>query len=514
MPASGVNIKKSSSSNDNYGKGYLRRPAKGGVRTVLLYGTLFSTLAVLGYVLHGSFWKAKTGYGSDWESLAILDKKHPDSLSGGDLSHFKFGNISFEQEPYNLHWKLSALFDHGDGSFERPFKAAKKNLEHYASDGLGPLYNSTSCEGCHVADGRAAAPSEEKGHEGLLFRVSVPGKGMHGGPKHHPVYGGQLADQAVEGHNPEVLPMISYEETQGEYPDGTKFSLRKPVYDLSETFYGPLGDDAMTSPRLAMGLVGVGLLDAIDPEDIKRNADPEDKDEDGISGKVNMVWDVEQKKNSVGKYGWKAETPTLRQQIADAAVNDMGISNPLFQEQSCGEGQKKCQEGPHGNIGDDFELMETELNHIEVYLEFLAVPARDPVVHPRAQAGEKLFKELSCNVCHKDTWETGRSHRQWRLRKQIIHPYTDLLLHDMGEGLADNRPTYDATGTEWRTPPLWGIGMTKRVNGHTDFLHDGRARNLEEAILWHDGEAKKGKEEFMKLDVDKREAVLTFLRTL
>ena len=484
------------------------------IRTLILYTALVASVSGLLYKVYLSYGKAITGYGEDWESLAILDTKHPDSLSGGDLTHFKFGNISFEQEPYNLHWRLSALFDHGDGVFERPFKEAKSFNEKNISDGLGPLYNAKSCAACHVADGRAAAPSMERGFEGVLFRVSIPGKGKHGGPKHHPVYGGQLADQANTGYDPEVKLKMDYQLIPGQYPDGTPYTLRKPIYDLSETYYGPLGDDAMLSPRIASAVIGMGLLDAIDSTDILKNADPDDANNDGISGKVNMVWDVEAGKLAVGKYGWKAETPTLRQQIADAAVNDIGISSSLFPDQSCGDEQQDCKDAQHGTVGDPYEMMEEQINQLLVYLEFLAVPARDPVNHPQALLGEKLFKESNCNACHTDTWTTGNKHRQRRLRNQVIHPYTDLLLHDMGEGLADNRPTFDATGTEWRTPPLWGIGMSARVNGHTDFLHDGRARNLEEAILWHDGEAKAAKEAFMNLKKSDREALLAFLRSL
>lgn len=492
--------------------------APSGIRktlNLLLYTGLIASLTAFGYTYYNSHWKAKTGYGNDWKSLAILDTKHPDSLSGGDLTHFKFGNLSFEQEPYNLHWKLSALFDQGDGNFERPYKKAEPGFEHYASDGLGPLFNAQSCVTCHVADGRAAAPSNERGFEGFLLRVSVPGKGPHGGPKHHPVYGGQLADNAIEGHQPEIKLNITYIDIPGEYPDGTTYSLRSPIYDLSQTNYGPLGDDAMVSPRIASALIGMGLLDALDPADIEANADPEDANQDGISGKVNWVWDVEAQKMSVGKYGWKAETPTLRQQIADAAVNDMGITSPLFPEESIGNEQEETfSETINGDIGDPYELMEQELNQFAVYLEFLAVPGRDPIDHPLSLRGEKLFNEANCIACHTPTLKTGDSHKQSRLRNQTIHPYTDLLLHDMGEGLADNRPSYDATGTEWRTPPLWGIGMSERVNGHTDFLHDGRARNLEEAILWHGGEAEAAKEQFKQLSKEDREAVLAFLLTL
>jgi CxxC motif-containing protein (DUF1111 family) len=486
-----------------------------GWKGAIVYTLLGGSIALICYTFYHSHWQAKTGYGQDHESLAILDKKDPRSLSGGDMTHFKFGNISFEQEPYNLHWKLSALFDHGDGMFERPFTAAVPSGFRYDADGLGPLYNADGCESCHAADGRAAPPLNPGDPlEGLLFRVSVPGKDAHGGPKPHPIYGGQLADKAIDGHKPEVVPVITYAEKQGQYPDGTAYSLRQPNYDFNFAFYGPLGDDAMFSPRIAPAMIGMGLLDAIDSNQIEANADPEDKNNDGISGKANLVWNAETMTHSIGKYGWKSETPTLKQQIADAAVNDMGITNELFSSQNCTQEQTECNDALHGISNNDFELSKEQLDQLVVYLEFLAIPGREPVDHPKALRGEEVFQQANCSGCHTETWVTGNTQRQWRLRNQTIHPYTDLLLHDMGEGLADNRPSFEATGQEWRTAPLWGIGMTKRVNGHTFFLHDGRARNLEEAILWHGGEAEAAKQYFMALPLEDREALLAFLRTL
>lgn len=486
-----------------------------GWKAGVVYSLLGGSLALVGYTAYESMWQAKTGYGKDYETLSILDTKDPRALTGGDLTHFKFGNISFEQEPYNLHWKLAVLFDHGDGVFERPFTEAKPNHFRYDADGLGPLYNETSCEGCHIADGRAAPPQKAgEPLEGLLFRVSIPGKDMHGGPNPHPIYGGQLADKSIAGHKPEVVPVITYTEQPGQYPDGTAFSLRAPSYDFNLAFYGPLGEDAMFSPRVAPAMIGMGLLDAIDSEQIAAKADPKDINSDGITGKVNMVWDAEAKTMAVGKYGWKGETPTLKQQIADAAVNDMGISNELFPMQTCTKKQGDCNKALHGTSDDDLELTKEQLDQLVVYLEFLAIPGRDPIDHPETLRGEEIFKQANCNGCHTDTWITGNTQRQWRLHNQKIHPYTDLLLHDMGEGLADNRPSFDATGTEWRTAPLWGIGMTKRVNGHTFFLHDGRARNLEEAILWHGGEAENAKQFFMAQTLKDRKALLAFLRTI
>jgi len=480
----------------------------------LMWLVLALSLMVLGYTLYQSYWRMWTGYGDDMAHIERLMQKDPRSLSGGDLTHFKFGNISFEQEAPNLHWKLSALFDAGDGVFERPFTAALESGFRHDADGLGPLYNAVSCEACHIADGRAAPPQTlGEPLNGLLFRVSVPGKSEHGGPNPHPVYGGQLADKAIAGHAPEVTVHISYEMIQGAYADGTPYELRQPTYEF-DAYYGELGDDAMTSPRIAPAMIGMGLLDAIDPAEMLALQDPDDRNDDGISGRVNRVWNVETKALDVGKYGWKAETPTLKQQGADAAVNDMGITNPMFPAQTCTGPQTECQQAIHGTSNDPYEMTEQQLEEVTVYLEFLAVPGRDPVDHPKAQQGEALFASSGCTNCHKPTWVTGEQHRQWRLHNQTIHPYTDLLLHDMGPGLADSRPSFDANGQEWRTAPLWGIGMTKRVNGHTFFLHDGRARNLAEAILWHGGEAEQAKQAFVNLPATDRDALLAFIRTL
>ncbi len=485
------------------------------IKNVVLVLCLIGSIASLGYVYYFSYWKMYTGYGDDPTDLLTLEDKDPKSLSAGDLTHFKFGNISFEQEAYNLHWKLAALFDNGDGVFERPFSEAITSGYRHDADGLGPLYNAESCEGCHIADGRAAPPQAPGDPlEGLLFRISIPGTNQYGGPKAHPVYGTQLADKAIKGHLPEVIPTIRYEEIPGTFPDGTSYRLRKPIYTFENAFYGAIEADAMTSPRIAPAMIGMGLLDAISTQEMIARSDPEDKNNDGISGEVNWVWNHEREQLAVGKYGWKAETATLRQQIADAAINDMGISNAVFTEQNCTAEQTQCLSALNGTTNDPHELTDQQLNELEIYLEFLAVPARDPVDHPVALKGENLFSQAGCNSCHFDTWTTGDEHRQWRLRNQVIHPYTDLLLHDLGAGLADHRPTFNANGREWRTAPLWGIGMTERVNGHTYFLHDGRARNLEEAILWHGGEAENAKQTYMNFSKEDRESLITFLKTL
>lgn len=480
-------------------------------------------LVVSGSVFAYTYYKTQifptsAAYGEDPTALNDLKGKSDKALTAGDLTHFQYGPGSFAVEAGNLPWGLSKSFDDGDGFFEREFRVADKNSQHAYPrdrDGLGPLFNGSSCEACHFADGRAAPPQKEgEPLAGLLFRVSVPGKDIHGGPNPHPVYGGQLADKAIEGHNPEVDINISYEIIEGKYADGEVFSLRKPTYQITKVYYGEMGENAMISPRVGPHVAGLGLLDALTEQTILNNADPDDKDGDGISGKPNMVWDVENQKMSVGKYGWKAETPTIRQQSADAAVNDMGVTNPQFTMQNCTDKQKKCMGAIHGTSGNENEMTGAQLEDVTTYLEFLSIPGRDYLDNKDVQKGEQLFVESNCNACHRTDMVTGTEHRRKRLHNQKISPYTDLLLHNMGEGLADHRPSFDADGYEWRTAPLWGIGMVKITNGHTNFLHDGRARNLSEAILWHGGEAEKAKQEFVAMNKKDRESLIKFLKSI
>ena len=478
-------------------------------------GALAISLGVLGYTYYDKKIKPLSGYGDDPAALDYLKDKDPRALSGGDLTHFMFGNVSFLTEAQNLPWQLQAQFDDGDGVFERPFTPAVESGYRADADGAGPLLSQPFCEGCHVEDGRAAPPTEPgQMLEGLLFRVSVPGTNAHGGPKPHPIYGGQLADNAIPGHKPEITLDISYQEIVGEYADGTQYRLQKPIYRFPEQNYGPLGADAMISPRIAPFMIGMGLIDAITETSLLEYADPEDLDGDGISGKPNRVWSVEFEKYMIGKYGWKAETPTLNHQNMDAAVNDMGVTNPLFPEENCTAVQVECNAALSGTTDAAVEMTAKQMDAVTTYLELLGVPGRDYLDNPDVMRGETLFKETGCESCHRATFVTGTEQRQRRLHNQTIHPYSDFLLHDMGPDLADYRPSFDANGYEWRTPPLWGIGMVEMVNGHTRFMHDGRARNLEEAILWHGGEAAQAKEQFIQLAQADREAIVKFLKSL
>ena len=469
---------------------------------------LVVAISALAYQSFKSFYIP--AYGENPEELAYLEDADPRALLGGDLTHFKYGDVSFSEPAANLPWQLVKKFDDGDGHFERPFKEATLSSQGANSDGLGPIYNNNACESCHEADGRTTPVVGGS----LLVRLSVPGENEHGGPKPHPVYGGQFGDLAVGKAAPEGRVEVLYSDVEGYYGDGERYILRKPEVVLTDLGYGPLGEETMTSARSAPSVFGVGLLEAIDDDALREWADPEDADGDGISGRLNMVWDSKDGRQAIGRFGWKAEQPTVFNQVADAASNDMGVTSPVFPNQTCMPAQTDCIEAIHGGDAKETEFTYAQVDEATAYLQLLSVPARGHLDEPTVQRGEKLFSDSGCTGCHKPLVVTGDDHELRRLRGQTIMPYTDLLLHDMGEGLADNRPSFEASGREWRTAPLWGIGMTETVNRHTLFLHDGRARGFAEAILWHGGEAEAAKEKFRNLPKEDRESLIKFLRSL
>jgi CxxC motif-containing protein (DUF1111 family) len=346
----------------------------------------------------------------------------------------------------------------------------------------------------------------------MLIRLSVPGKNDVGGPKPHPKYGDQLNDRAIPSVPAEGKPFIETTEISGEFADGTPYSLAAPTYHFTDLAFGPLGDNIMISPRVAPAVFGLGLLEAIREEDILAMADPNDEDGDGISGRVNRVWDQAGKTHKIGRFGWKANAPTLLHQNAAAANGDIGLTSSLFPEENCPSSQKECLNAPHNEDGID--LSDKFLRKLTFYTQTLAVPARREADKSEILAGEALFNKIGCGSCHIPTIVTGDHPTVPLLSHQQIHPFTDLLLHDMGEGLADNRPDFLATGSEWRTPPLWGIGLVMGVNKHSRFLHDGRARSIEEAILWHGGEAETAKDNYRSLDQPDRQDLLAFLDSL
>jgi CxxC motif-containing protein (DUF1111 family) len=297
----------------------------------------------------------------------------------------------------------------------------------------------------------------------------------------------------------------------GSYADGESYSLRRPTLEFSGLAFGPLAADVLTSARVAPQMIGLGLLEALDEATILALADPDDDDADGISGRPNYVWDPAAQALALGRFGWKANQAGLRQQNAGAFLGDIGITSSLHAEQNCPSTQAECTAAQSGG---DPELSEDLLDDMTTYTRLLAVPARRNVDDAEVLAGREQFHALGCADCHVPNLHTGALEDFPELSEQSIWPYTDLLLHDMGQGLADGRPDFEADGSEWRTPPLWGIGLFAVVNDHTFYLHDGRARNLAEAVLWHGGEAESAKQAFVEADASDRAALLRFLESL
>ncbi len=383
-------------------------------------------------------------------------------------------------------------------------------------DGLGPMFNRTACRECHEGNGRGHPP-EHVGEpmKSMLVRISIPGIGSHGGPNPVPNYGDQLQDRAVEGVAPEGQAIITYEEMPGEFSDGTPYSLRKPRISFVNLAYGQLPPDILASARVAAPVIGLGLLQMVPEQTMRTLADPDDENGDGISGRVNTAWDANAKQMAVGRFGWKANVPSLRHQNAGAALGDMGLTSPVFAEDLCEEVQTECRAMAEkvAASANAPEILEELFTPLEMYMLLLAVPRQRNADDPAVQRGESLFRGAGCTGCHMPTLVTGQGPLA-AISNQEIHPFTDLLVHDMGEGLADNRPDYDASGREWRTQPLWGIGLTEDVGFFNYHLHDGRARSLSEAILWHGGEAEGPREVFRNMDKEQRSELLAFLGSL
>ena len=426
-----------------------------------------------------------------------------DARSGGEMTIMNASSAAFSFPAPNLDGEAFNLHAEGDAAFEATFVTAPASV----NAGLGPVYNNTSCISCHARDGRGRPPYSGENFSSMLFRISIPGTGSDGGPNPVPGFGGQLQNRSVFGVSAEGTISTTYIEQQGTFADGQSYTLRKPRY-VVESSYRPTPAGMMISPRIAPPVVGLGLLEAVPESALLANADEADHDGDGISGRANYVWDVKEGKQAIGRFGWKANTPSLLQQAAAAYNNDMGITSTMFPLETC-HGQPQCD-----TTSDDPEVDEQTLKAAAHYTATLAVPARRNLNNPQVQRGQVVFRAASCNRCHVETLQTGIAPNAPYLSNQTIHPYTDLLLHDMGEGLADNRPDYLANGREWRTQPLWGIGLTRIVNGHTFFLHDGRARDLMEAILWHGGEAEASRNYVQQLPRADRDALIAFLESL
>lgn len=449
-----------------------------------------------------------------------------EAMSGGAATTKKLINRDiFSQSSANISFAQEQDFKLGNALFRKLWVGSPSST--LASDGLGPLFNARSCQGCHVKDGRGHPPeNSDDSSISMFYRLSIAPQT----PEHRaaltarelqtipePTYGGQMQDLAIQGHAGEGRMSISYVEEPVTLDDGTIVFLRRPSYDVEGLGYGEMHEDVQISPRIAPQMIGLGLLEAIPFEDILALADPKDANGDGVSGKPSWVRGINGE-IVLGRFGLKASKASLRSQTAAAFAGDIGISSEDDMRHSgdCTAFQIKCLDAPTGvakHLGTS-EAPHPVLDLVTFYSQNLAVPARRNVSDSNVLRGKEVFYDLGCTSCHNPKFVTSRNATHDAHKFQLIWPYTDMLLHNMGSGLADHRPDGDANGFEWRTPPLWGIGLTKTVSGHTYFLHDGRARNLTEAILWHDGEAQAQRDGFAALNAQERHDLLSFLESL
>ena len=443
-----------------------------------------------------------------------------EALAGGKATVNKRDQNAYSMPSANLPPSRRLDFSVGNSFFRSPWVIAPSTTT--ARDGLGPLFNTNACQNCHIKDGRGHPPAPDAANAvSMLVRLSIPDSPAYAkvieqlGVVPEPVYGGQFQDMAVPGVTPEGKVRVEYTPVPIRFKDGTEVELRKPVLQFTQLGYGPMHPDTRFSARVAPPMIGLGLLEAIPEEAILANAAAQAKENNGIKGRVNRVWDDELQKTVAGRFGWKAGQPNLNQQNVHAFSGDMGLTTSLRPFDDCTDAQTACKQAPNGNGPDgEPEVSDNILRLVLFYTRNLAVPARRGVNDEQVLAGKNLFFQAGCQSCHTPQYTTAANAAEPELANQVIRPYSDLLLHDMGDGLADNRTEFQASGRDWRTPPLWGIGLTQAVSGHTQFLHDGRARNLLEAVLWHGGEAKAAQQQVLSFNAEQRAALLAFLNSL
>ncbi|VVO46301.1 hypothetical protein PS732_00069 [Pseudomonas fluorescens] len=443
-----------------------------------------------------------------------------EARSGGAATVRKSDQNAFSLPSANLPPSRRVDFSVGNSFFRSPWVTAPSTTT--ARDGLGPLFNTNACQNCHIKDGRGHPPPPDAANSvSMLVRLSIPDAPQYAkvieqlGVVPEPVYGGQFQDMAVPGVVPEGKVRVEYTPVSVRFKDGSEVELRKPVLQITQLGYGPLHPDTRFSARVAPPMIGLGLLEAIPEDAILANAAAQAKDKNGINGRPNRVWDDELQKTVIGRFGWKAGQPNLNQQNVHAFSGDMGLTTRLRPFDDCTDAQTACKQAPNGNgPNGEPEVSDNILRLVLFYSRNLAVPARRGINDEQVLAGKNLFFQAGCQSCHTPKYTTAANAAEPELANQVIRPYSDLLLHDMGDGLADNRTEFQASGRDWRTPPLWGIGLTQAVSGHTQFLHDGRARNLLEAVLWHGGEAQAAQQQVLAFNAEQRAALLAFLNSL
>ncbi len=456
--------------------------------------------------------------GGDGDESATTEPIEP--RSGGMTTSFNDTSEAFAKTARNINSRERVVFAQGTEVFNA-YWTADPNDEF---GGLGPNFDMVACAPCHVNDGRGTGPATDGPlPDGMITKLATDDPSMF------ERFGKQITRQHTEG-TPEAQVSVVYEEVPGEFADGETYSLRRPTYVVEPGDGGPLDGDAVLGVRQAPQLSGMGLLELLPEADLEELADPEDEDGDGISGRLSEGTDLLTDTKMLGRFGWNASVPTIEQQAATALAGDMSLTSRYFPGDECLDGGE-CERhgspttsrwtvsdqgsrGPEESDEDsDWEVTDEQLFELTIYTMGLGVPAIRDVEDPEVLRGRDLFEDAGCTSCHAGGFTTGKGYMQG-LSNQPVNPFTDLLLHDMGEELGDMTVSGDTVPTEWRTPPLWGIGLVETVNGHTTFLHDGRARNLEEAVLWHGGEAEATRDAYRTMDADDRAAVIRYLESL
>ncbi|MGP5550409.1 di-heme oxidoreductase family protein [Psychrobacter namhaensis] len=470
------------------------------------------------------------------QQLASFDPQ--EIKQGGDTGISISSAESYSKPSSNLTASRKGSFFIGNAFFRQPWVIAPASTD--SRDGLGALFNVAACQSCHVKDGRGHAPMNiDDDADSLLIRLAMPATTDEQRQQlqnsliekvAHPMYGGQLQDRGIQGVPAEARIAVQWTDKTVTFTDGHVETLRAPTFNLTKPGYGPFDDELMVSPRVALPMIGLGLLEQIPDEDIKKQAIDNDNNSD-ISGKFNWVMDPQTGKHALGRFGWKAGQTKLLTQNQSAFNEDMGLTSNIRPHESCMPTQTACVKATTGadEQGDGrppIEVNDEVAKFVEFYTRNLAVPHRRNADDKLVLAGKKRFYDMGCQSCHTPRYQlpkTDDDHLEQH--GQVIYPYTDLLLHDMGDDLADRTiagklPPKDAqveflaNSYEWRTPALWGIGLAQTVDPQATFLHDGRARTLMEAVLWHGGEAQEQQKKVLNLDKQGRAELNAFLKSL
>ena len=476
--------------------------------------------------------------GVPMQQLASFDPQ--EVKQGGDTGISISSAESYSKPSSNLTASRKGHFFIGNAFFRQPWVIAPASTD--SRDGLGALFNVAACQSCHVKDGRGHAPmTSDDDADSLLIRLAMPATTDEQRQQLqnsliekvvHPMYGGQLQDRGIQGVPAEARIAVQWTDKPVTFADGHVETLRAPTFNLTKPGYGAFDDDLMVSPRVALPMIGLGLLEQIPDEAIKKQAvDNKNSTNGDISGKFNWVMDPQTGKHALGRFGWKAGQTKLITQNQSAFNEDMGLTSNIRPHESCMPTQTACMNATtgadeQGNGKSPVEVNDEVAKFVEFYTRNLAVPHRRDADDTLVLAGKKRFYDIGCQSCHTPRYQLSKTDDDHlEQHGQVIYPYTDLLLHDMGNDLADRTiagklPSKDvqveflANSYEWRTPALWGIGLAQTVDPQATFLHDGRARTLMEAVLWHGGEAQKQQQKVLKLDKQGRSELNAFLQSL